>query len=40
MDYYHNMAIVQKQYQTMASRAQYGEKVTRDYLYRFVYRKC
>lgn len=37
MDYYHNKAIVQKQYQAMLSRAQYGEKVTRDYLYRFVY---
>lgn len=40
MDYFHNVNIVQKQYHAMASRVQPGETVTRDYLHRFVYRKC
>ena len=40
MDYFHNVKIVQKQYRAMASRVQPGETVTRDYLHRFVYRKC
>ena len=39
MDYFHNMAIVKKQYNAMVSRARCGEEVTRDYLYRFVYKK-
>ena len=40
MDYFHNIGIVQKQHSTLSSRAQCGEKVVRDSLYRFVYKKC
>ena len=40
MDYFHNISIVQKQHSTLSSRAQGGEKVVRDSLYRFVYKKC
>ena len=39
MDYFHNTSIIKKQYHTMQSKAQQGETVTRDYLYRFVYTK-
>ena len=39
MDYFHNQAIVAKQYDVyvISSRARAGEKVTRDQLHRFVY---
>ena len=37
MDYWHNQLIVEKQFQTMLSKAKQGETVSRDYMHRFVY---
>ena len=39
MDYWHNIAIVKKQYQQMASRCTETEYVTRDCLHRFIYKR-